>query len=254
MTGHCLPSPDRGILAHHRGDPLPPSRTIRRLLQSYIWQDYDLAPRFPKLTDFLDFWAANLDGPLYRVRVAHRAADRAGRVQLRRRRAQAELTEALPAPCRTDSGRDHRHVDAVHGAALREIRLCAWIEGVDVVSAPFAVQRLLCARMTPLGTSAETESRSVIAPVGLPILTRAPLAIPRDRASSGCTNASSSPSCFRILGSLPKLLFISHFDAGESRRSSPPTGRASAEAKGARGRPASMKALPVNSILPDGVR
>ena len=41
-----------------------------RLLQSYIWQDYDLAPEFPKLGDFLDYWAANLDGPLYRVRVA----------------------------------------------------------------------------------------------------------------------------------------------------------------------------------------
>ena len=28
----------------------------QRLLQSYIWQDYDLAPRFPKLIEFLDFW------------------------------------------------------------------------------------------------------------------------------------------------------------------------------------------------------
>ena len=43
-----------------------------RLLQSYIWQDYDVALEFPKLVDFLDYWAANLDGPLYRVRVAHR--------------------------------------------------------------------------------------------------------------------------------------------------------------------------------------
>ena len=43
-----------------------------RLLQSYIWQDYDVAPEFPKLVDFLDYWAANLDGPLYGVRVAHR--------------------------------------------------------------------------------------------------------------------------------------------------------------------------------------
>jgi uncharacterized protein Usg len=43
-----------------------------RLLQTYIWQEYDLAPNFPKLVDFLDYWAANLDGPLYRVRVAHR--------------------------------------------------------------------------------------------------------------------------------------------------------------------------------------
>jgi uncharacterized protein Usg len=42
-----------------------------QLLQSYLWQDYDLAPQFPKLTDFLHFWEANLDGPLYSVRVAH---------------------------------------------------------------------------------------------------------------------------------------------------------------------------------------
>ena len=45
----------------------------RELLQSYVWQDYDLAPRFPKLKDFLGFWDANLEGPLYRVRMAHRA-------------------------------------------------------------------------------------------------------------------------------------------------------------------------------------
>jgi uncharacterized protein Usg len=31
-----------------------------------------MAPRFPKLTDFLDFWDSNLEGPLYRVRVAHK--------------------------------------------------------------------------------------------------------------------------------------------------------------------------------------
>jgi len=42
------------------------------LLQSYIWQDYDLHPRFPKLKGFLDFWTAKLDGELYKVTVAHR--------------------------------------------------------------------------------------------------------------------------------------------------------------------------------------
>ena len=26
------------------------------LLQSYVWQDYDIAPRFPVLTKFLNFW------------------------------------------------------------------------------------------------------------------------------------------------------------------------------------------------------
>ena len=44
----------------------------QELLQSYVWQDYDLAPRFPKLSDFLDFWDCNLEGPLFRVRVVHR--------------------------------------------------------------------------------------------------------------------------------------------------------------------------------------
>jgi uncharacterized protein Usg len=28
-----------------------------RLLQTYIWQEYDIAPNFPKLVDFLDYWA-----------------------------------------------------------------------------------------------------------------------------------------------------------------------------------------------------
>jgi len=39
------------------------------LLQSYVWQDYDIAPRFPKLIGFLDFWRSNLDGKVNRVRV-----------------------------------------------------------------------------------------------------------------------------------------------------------------------------------------
>ncbi len=43
----------------------------RDILQTFIWQDYDLAPRFPKLIKFLDFWSRNLDGPLASVRVAH---------------------------------------------------------------------------------------------------------------------------------------------------------------------------------------
>ncbi|HEY4161866.1 MAG TPA: Usg family protein [Dongiaceae bacterium] len=40
------------------------------LLQSYIWQDYDLAPKFPTLWRFLDFWTHNLDGKLHSVQVA----------------------------------------------------------------------------------------------------------------------------------------------------------------------------------------
>jgi len=41
------------------------------LLQSYIWQDYDIAPEFPILLKFLRFWQERLDGPLHRVVVGH---------------------------------------------------------------------------------------------------------------------------------------------------------------------------------------
>ena len=41
------------------------------LLQSYIWQDYDLAPKFPVLHGFLSFWNRELEGPVHSVTVAH---------------------------------------------------------------------------------------------------------------------------------------------------------------------------------------
>jgi uncharacterized protein Usg len=43
------------------------------LLQTYVWQDLDLAPRFPILNKFLHFWEARLEGKLYMVKVAHQA-------------------------------------------------------------------------------------------------------------------------------------------------------------------------------------
>lgn len=43
----------------------------QKLLQTYVWQDYDLAPRFPVLHDFLEFWRRELDGPLHSITVAH---------------------------------------------------------------------------------------------------------------------------------------------------------------------------------------
>ena len=42
------------------------------LLQSFIWQEYDVHPRFPRLKGFLDFWTRNLEGSLFRVTVAHK--------------------------------------------------------------------------------------------------------------------------------------------------------------------------------------
>ena len=41
------------------------------LLQSYVWQDYDVAPTFPILAQFLKFWGDKLDGALHSVRVGH---------------------------------------------------------------------------------------------------------------------------------------------------------------------------------------
>ena len=41
------------------------------LLQTYVWQNYDLFPKFPELMRFLAFWMEKLDGPLHSVQVAH---------------------------------------------------------------------------------------------------------------------------------------------------------------------------------------
>lgn len=41
------------------------------LLQTYLWQHYDLCPQFPELNRFLEFWTRELDGPLHSVTVAH---------------------------------------------------------------------------------------------------------------------------------------------------------------------------------------
>lgn len=42
------------------------------LLQTYIWQDYDIAPSFPVLNRFIEFWRAKLEGPLHSVIYTHR--------------------------------------------------------------------------------------------------------------------------------------------------------------------------------------
>jgi uncharacterized protein Usg len=44
-----------------------------KFLQSYIWQELDIAPRFPVLHKFLRFWETSLEGKLFLVKVAHEA-------------------------------------------------------------------------------------------------------------------------------------------------------------------------------------
>jgi uncharacterized protein Usg len=41
------------------------------LLQTYVWQEYDLCPHFPELQGFLRFWQRSLEGVLHSVTVAH---------------------------------------------------------------------------------------------------------------------------------------------------------------------------------------
>lgn len=48
---------------------LPDHQTI---LQSYIWQDWDMAPEFPVLETFLEFWRREIEGPLHSVNVSCR--------------------------------------------------------------------------------------------------------------------------------------------------------------------------------------
>ena len=40
------------------------------VLQAYIWQDLDIAPRYPVLHKVLDFWKREIEGSLHSVRVA----------------------------------------------------------------------------------------------------------------------------------------------------------------------------------------
>lgn len=45
----------------------------RDILQTYVWQNYDLAPDFPHMKKFLEFWEKNLDGRLFSVRFSHQS-------------------------------------------------------------------------------------------------------------------------------------------------------------------------------------
>jgi uncharacterized protein Usg len=40
------------------------------VLQSYVWQKLDIAPEYPVLRRFLEFWVREIEGKLHSVRVA----------------------------------------------------------------------------------------------------------------------------------------------------------------------------------------
>jgi uncharacterized protein Usg len=71
-------TPDRDFRAQLGGFSLTTAEILYcmpdhpSLLQTFVWQDYDVHPRFPRLNHFLDFWSRNLEGKLHRVTVAHK--------------------------------------------------------------------------------------------------------------------------------------------------------------------------------------
>ena len=42
------------------------------VLQSFTWQKLDIAPKYPELKRFLDFWVDEIEGRLHTVYVAHK--------------------------------------------------------------------------------------------------------------------------------------------------------------------------------------
>ena len=42
------------------------------LLQSFVWQTLDMAPRYPVHRKFLDYWENNIEGRLHSVHIAQR--------------------------------------------------------------------------------------------------------------------------------------------------------------------------------------
>ena len=51
-------------------------------LQQFIWQELDLAPKFPVLQKFLDFWETHIEGRIHSVRVASAAIISPREIQL----------------------------------------------------------------------------------------------------------------------------------------------------------------------------
>ncbi|AUR03567.1 protein Usg [Phaeobacter inhibens] len=42
------------------------------VLNTFVWQEYDLAPDHPRLFEFIEYWQREIEGPLHSVRFTHR--------------------------------------------------------------------------------------------------------------------------------------------------------------------------------------
>jgi uncharacterized protein Usg len=68
---------DRGFIAQLEGYGLTLAEIhyyrpdAPSILQLFIWQEYDLAPDFPVLFDFLGHWRREIEAAIHSVRIAH---------------------------------------------------------------------------------------------------------------------------------------------------------------------------------------
>jgi uncharacterized protein Usg len=51
------------------------------LLQSFVWQTLDLAPQYPRIRKFLDFWRREIEAVIHSVRLASGETLAPGRIK-----------------------------------------------------------------------------------------------------------------------------------------------------------------------------
>lgn len=39
------------------------------VLQEFIWQTLDIAPDYPRISKFLEYWELNIEAPIYKVTI-----------------------------------------------------------------------------------------------------------------------------------------------------------------------------------------
>lgn len=80
-------SVDRDFVAQLQGERVLTTEILyyrpdyRSLLQSFVWQTLDEAPRFPRLAHFLEHWRREIDAVIHSIRIAH--ADWIGPTEIR---------------------------------------------------------------------------------------------------------------------------------------------------------------------------
>ena len=52
------------------------------LLQTFVWQFQDIAPDYPRLLRFLEFWSREIDAAIHSVEVAHKVSVSAANLRL----------------------------------------------------------------------------------------------------------------------------------------------------------------------------